>query len=148
MENNFDARDALSAVETDRQRLGDRMTAETHWAAPAQGLATAVLVGAPAAGMPGVFVVLAASIALFVVIEWAFRRRSGLSISRPAGRRGMALLVLLAVLVSGLSMLSSALWAFDLAAWIVPVALVGGLLMALGVRAYDRTYSDEVRRAR
>lgn len=148
MENNFDARDALSAVETDRERLGDRMTAETHWAAPAQGLAAAVLIGAPAAGIPGVFVVLAASIALFIVIEWAFRRRSGLTISRPAGPRGMALLVVLTVLLSGLTMLSSALWAFDLVAWIAPVALGGGLLMALGVRAYDRTYSVEVRRAR
>ncbi|MBX0301245.1 hypothetical protein K2F54_14820 [Cryobacterium sp. 1639] len=148
MESNYDARDSLSAVETDRERLGDRMTAETHWAAPAQGLAAAVLIGAPAAGIPGVFVVLAVGIMLFVGIEWAFRRRSGLSISRPAGPRGMALLVLLTVLLSGLGMVSFALWVFDMAAWILPVAVVGGLLMALGVRAYDHTYSDEVRRAR
>jgi len=148
MESNFGASDALSAVEADRRKLGDRMTAETHWAAPAQGLAAALLIGAPAAGIPGVFLVLAASLALFIGIEWAFRRRSGLTISRPAGPRGMALLVALAVLLSGLSLLSFALWAFDLVAWIAPVALVGGLLMALGVRTYDRTYSNEVRRAR
>jgi uncharacterized membrane protein HdeD (DUF308 family) len=148
MANDFDARDALLAVETDRQRLGDRMTAETHWAAPAQGLAAALLIGAPAAGIPGVFFVIAASMALFIGVEWVFRRRSGLSISRPAGPRGMALLVLLGVLLGVLSALSYGLWVFDLVAWIAPVALLGGVLMAFGVVSYDRMFADEVRRAR
>jgi hypothetical protein len=148
MANDFDARDALSAVEADRRRLGDRMTAETYWAAPAQGLAAALLIVAPAAGIPGLFLLLAASLALFIGVEWFFRRRSGLSISRPAGPRGMALLVVLGVLLGVFSALSYGLWAFDLVAWIVPVALLGGVLMAFGVISYDRIFANEVRRAR
>jgi hypothetical protein len=148
MANDFDARDALTAVDTDRQRLGDRMTAETHWAAPAQGVAAALLIGAPAAGIPGVFFVIAASMALFIGVEWVFRRRSGLSIGRPAGPLGMTLVVLLGLLLGVFSALSYGLWAFDLVEWIVPLALLGGVLMAFGVVTYDRTFANEVRRAR
>lgn len=148
MESNFDARNALSAVATDRERLGARVTAETYWAAPAQGLGAALLIGSPAAGMPGMFLAMFASIAIFLGVEWVFRQRSGLSISRPAGPGGTVLLVVLAVLLAGLTTLCFTLFAFDLRAWIVPVALVGGLLSALGVVAYDRTFSHEVRRAR
>lgn len=148
MENDLSARDALSVVKTDRQRLGDRMTAESRWTAPAQGFAVALLIGAPVAGMPGAFFVIAVSIALFVGVEWLFRKCSGLSISRPAGPLGMALLVLLTALVCGLSVLCFILWALDLGGWIVPLALLGGVLMTLGVVSYDRIYVGEVRRAR
>ena len=148
MENDLSAHDALAAVETDRRRLGERMTAETPWAAPAQGLVAALLVGAPAAGFPGVFFVTSASIALAVAVEWMFRKRSGLSISAPAGRRGMALLVLLIVLLCGLTVLSYVLLIFDLTPWIAPLAVFGGVLTALGVVAYDRVYASDVRRVR
>jgi hypothetical protein len=148
MANDFDARDALSAVDTDRRRLGDRMTAETYWAAPAQGLAAALLIGAPAAGMPGIFFVFAASMALFIGVEWFFRRRSGLSIGRPAGPVGMTLVVLLGLLLGIFSALSYGLWAFNLVEWVVPLALLGGVLMAFGVVSYDRVFANEVRRAR
>jgi hypothetical protein len=148
MANDFNARHALSAVDTDRRRLGDRMTAETYWAAPAQGIAAALLIGAPAAGMPGIFFVFAASMAVFIGVEWFFRRRSGLSIGRPAGPLGMTLVLLLGLLLGVFSALSYGLWAFDLVAWIAPVALLGGVLMAFGVVSYDRIFANEVRRAR
>ncbi|MGZ0711335.1 hypothetical protein ACWPKO_23710 (plasmid) [Coraliomargarita sp. W4R53] len=148
MESDFSTRDALSAVATDRRRLGERMTAETRWAAPAQGLAAALLIGAPAFGIPGVFFAFAASCWFLLGVEWLFRKRSGLSISRPAGPRGITLLVLLVVLLCGFSVLSLALWALGLIAWITPLALVGGLLMTLGVVSYDHAYALEVRRAR
>lgn len=147
MESDFEARDAIKAMETDRHRLGERMTAETRWAAPAQGLAAALLIGAPAAGIPAMFFVFAASMGLFLGAELVFRKRSGLSINRPAGPRGMALLVLLTALLCGLSVLALVLWALDLVAWIALPALVGGLVVTLGVVSYDRTYAGEVRRA-
>ncbi|MBG6189086.1 hypothetical protein IWX64_000006 [Arthrobacter sp. CAN_A212] len=145
MENDFDVREALDAMEADRHVLGQRMTAETRWAAPAQGLAAALLIAAPAAGVPGVFFVLALSTGLFLAVELVFRKRSGLSISRPAGPRGMALLVLLIALLCGLNVLSWILWALDLLAWIPLSALAGGLIVALGVVGYDRAYAAEVR---
>ncbi|CAO1654010.1 DUF2568 domain-containing protein [Salinibacterium sp. NYA9b] len=147
MESNFGARDALLAVETDRRRLGVRMTAETPWAAPAQGLAAALFLGAPVVGLPGVFFAVAASIGIMVGVELIFRKRSGLSISLPAGPRGIALLILLGVLIGGLSVLSFALWVLGMVAWIVPLALFGGLLTTVCVVGYDRTYAREVRSA-
>ena len=47
MESNFeDQRDSANILETlstDRGRIGERITAETWWAAPAQGLGAALI---------------------------------------------------------------------------------------------------------
>lgn len=145
MENDFAPDDALATMESDRRLLGERMTAETRWAAPTQGLAAALLIAAPAAGIPAMFFVLAASMGLFLAVEVVFRRRSGLQINRPAGPRGMALLVLITTLLCGLSVLSWILWALGHVAWILLPALVGGLVMTFAVAGYDRTYAAEVR---
>lgn len=141
------ARDALAAIGDDRERIGRLMTAETWWAAPAQGLGTAVLVAAPAAGLFWAIMIMAASTWIFLGIERLFRKRTGLSISRPAGPRGLVLVIGLGVLIVVGVGVSVALSLLGLQGWIFAVAAVAGILTALGVAAYDRIYAAEVRRA-
>lgn len=142
------ARDALDAIGNDRTRIGERMTAETWWAAPAQGIGAALFVAAPGAGWQWAWVLVVASMGVFIGVEMLFRKRSGLNIARPAGPRGLALLILLiAVLIGGFGV-SVALAILDLSGWIALVAIVTLVAHVPGIIAYDRTYAAEVRRAR
>ena len=76
MESNFeDQRDSANILETlstDRGRIGERITAETWWAAPAQGLGAALIVVAPAAGLAWAWLpfVLSLGFALFGLTGW------------------------------------------------------------------------------
>ncbi len=142
------ARDALDVIGNDRGRVGDRMSAETWWGAPAQGFAAALLVVGPAAGFQWAWLFFLASTLVSVGVEVFFRRRSGLSISRPAGPRGRALLigiVFLHVVSLGASVMLAVM---GLRGWILVAAAIAGIYTALGVMAYDRIYAAEVRRAR
>src|SRR5690606_34239468 len=94
-ENQRDPASVLQSLNTDRGRIGERMTAETWWAAPAQGLGVALLIGAPAAGPAWAWLPFVLSMGIFVGVEVLFRRRSGLGITRPAGPRGLWLLIAL-----------------------------------------------------
>lgn len=142
------ARDALDAIGNDRGRVGDRMSAETWWGAPAQGFAAALLVVGPAAGFQWAWLFFLASTLVSVGVEVFFRKRSGLSISRPAGSRGRALLIGL-VFLHLVSLGASVMLAvMGLRGWILVAAAIAGICTALGVVAYDRIYAAEVRRAR
>lgn len=142
------ARDALDAIGADRERVGQRMTAETWWAAPTQGFGTALLVAAPAVGIPWAALLFAASASVFICVEVLFRKRSGLSINRPAGPAGVALLVVLGVLLIGALGTSMVLAIAELHGWSLTVAAAAGVVTALGVAGYDSLYANEVRRAR
>lgn len=146
--NHTSARDALDAIGNDRGRVGDRMSAETWWAAPAQGFAAALLVAGPSAGLQWAWLLFLASMMVSVGVEVFFRKRSGLSISRPAGPRGRALLIgliFLHLVSLGVSVMFAVM---GLRGWILVAAAVAGIYTALGVVAYDRIYAAEVRRAR
>ncbi|GMA29474.1 hypothetical protein [Arenivirga flava] len=142
------ARETLAALGEDRRRIGERMTAETWWAAPAQGFGSALLVAAPVAGLQWAWVPFIAGAVVFTAVEALFRRRSGVAIGRPAGPLGVLLLVAIGLLhvaaVGGTVVLS----VLELHGWAVALAALTGVVMALGVVGYDRVFAQEVRRAR
>lgn len=151
MENHFvnerDPASVLEALRADRGRIGARITAETWWAAPAQGLGATLLIGAPAAGLAGAWLPFVLSVGIFVGVEMLFRKRSGFGVTRPAGPRGLWLLVALFLIMFFSFVLSMGLALFGLTGWVVAVAVAAGVATALIVVVYDRTYADEVRRA-
>lgn len=137
----------LQELNTDRGRIGERITAETWWAAPAQGLGVALFTAAPAAGLAWAWLPLVISMGVFIGVEVLFRRRSGFGINRPAGPRGIWLLVVLFVIIFFSLVISMGLALFGLTGGVVVVAVAAGVATALVVVVYDRTYADEVRRA-
>lgn len=150
LENQHDpasAREALEAISSDRGQIGERMTAETWWGAPAQGLAVALIVGAPAAGLVWVWLPFALGMGIFVGVEMLFRKRSGLGIARPAGPRGLWLLVAFFLNTFFSFAISMMLGLFGMTGWVVAVAVAAGAVTALIVMAYDRAYAAEVRHA-
>lgn len=150
----FDPRDAASAQDTldtvnaDRQRLAARFTAETWWAAPGQALAIAALIAAPAAGIAGPMSVVAglAALALFG-IEHRFRKRTGISITRPAGPASLAVLITLCTMIVTASVLSLVLATIGGVSSIIALASAGFVVMLVGVVTYDRAYARDLRRA-
>jgi hypothetical protein len=139
---------ALGALEEDRADLAARMRAQTRWAAPAQGGATALLVAAPVAGLPWMMLLSAVAVLALLGVEKRFRARSGLSITRPAGPLGvLVLLVTLLVMASGVAIsLVLSLSGEPGSALLVALAV---FVIATGlVVAYDRVYAREVRRVR
>lgn len=151
MESNFeDQRDSANILETlstDRGRIGERITSETWWAAPAQGLGAALIVVAPAAGLAWAWLPFVLSVGVFVGVEVLFRKRSGFGITRPAGPRGWWLLVALFLIFFFSFVLSLGFALFGLTGWVVAVAVAAGVATALIVVAYDRAYAAEVRHA-
>ncbi|WP_269937720.1 hypothetical protein [Arthrobacter sp. HY1533] len=141
------AREALEAIGTDRGRIGERVTAETWWTAPAQGLGVALVIAAPAAGLLWAWLPFVLSIGIFVGVEVFFRKRSGLGITRPAGPRGLWLLVALFLIIFFSFVISMKLALFGLTGWVVALAVAAGVITAVIVVAYDRAYAAEVRRA-
>lgn len=151
LENQHDpasAREALEAISTDRGQIGERITAETWWGAPAQGLAAALIIAAPAAGLIWAWLPSVLGMGIFVGVEMLFRKRSGLGITRPAGPRGLWLLVAFFLIIFFSFAISMTLALFGLSGWVVAVAAAAGVATALLVVAYDRAYAVEVRHAR
>lgn len=140
-------RESLKVIGTDRGRIGERITAETWWGAPAQGLGVALIIVAPAAGLLWAWLPFVFSMGIFVGVEMLFRKRSGLGITRPAGPRGLWLLVALFLIITFSLVISMGLALFGLTGWVVAIAVAAGVASALIVVAYDRAYAAEVRRA-
>lgn len=140
-------REALEAISTDRGRIGERITAETWWTAPAQGLGAALIIAAPAAGLLWAWLPFVFSVGIFVGVEVLFRKRSGFGITRPAGPRGLWLLVALFAIIFFSIVISLGLALFGLTGWVIATALAAGVATALIVVAYDRAYAAEVRHA-
>jgi len=148
MESNFedqhDPADMLETLSADRGRIGERVTAETWWAAPAQGLGVALIIAAPAAGLAWAWLPFVLSVGVFVGVEVLFRKRSGFGITRPAGPRGWWLLVPFFLIIFFSVVLSLGLALFGLTGWVVAVAVAAGVATALVVVLYDRAYAAEV----
>lgn len=147
MENQRDPASVLEALSADRGRIGERITAETWWAAPAQGLGAALIIAAPAAGLAWAWLPVVLSVGIFVGVEVLFRKRSGFGITRPAGPRGLWLLVALFLIIFFSFVISMGLALFGLTGGVVAVAVAAGVATALIVVVYDRAYAAEVRRA-
>lgn len=143
-----DARDALDGLGADRERLAERYSRQPAWAVPAQALAVAVLVASPALGFPWMSVLAAGAVFGLYGVERAVRRATGLSVTRPAGPRGLAVLIVLGVLSLGLygATLVIGVGGGDLR-FVGAAALAAFVLTLAGGLLYDRVYLREVRRA-
>jgi len=155
MESDFDAgrgpepsaRDSLAAIAVDRRRLG-RLASAPPWYYPAVGLGTAVVVASPAFGSPVAMAIACALAATgLAVLPSLFARRTGLSISRPAGAGGVVFLVALALIVLLLLMASVVLVVLDSRPWVALTAAAGFLVQYPGGLLYDRIYRAELSRA-
>jgi hypothetical protein len=143
------ARDALDTIAVDRHRLAARFTAETWWCAPAQALAIAILIAAPAAGVAGPMSVLAALATISLVgIEERFRKRTGISTNRPAGPASLTVLIVLCALIIAAFVISLVLATIGERSWIIASTSAGFLVTLGGVALYDRAYSRDLQRAR
>lgn len=142
------ARSALESIASDRSDIGARFTNETRWAAPAQGAGVALLVAAPAAGLPWMAALTLAAVIVLMVVEQQFRTRTGMTITRPAGPVGWVLAVLAVVVMAGCMAASTALTLTGSPAWIPAVVAASFVLTTLIVVLYDRTYAREVSRVR
>ncbi len=140
-------RESLKAISTDRGRIGEQITAETWWAAPAQGMGAALIIVAPAAGLAWAWLPFVLSMGIFIGVEVLFRKRSGLGITRPAGPRGLWLVVALFLIIFLSLMISLLLALLCLIGRIIAVAVAAGVATALIVVAYDRAYAAEVHHA-
>lgn len=141
------ARESLEAISADRGHIGERITAETWWAAPAQGLGYALIVAVPAAGLIWAWLLVALSAGILVGVEMLFRQRSGLGITRPAGPRGRWLLVAFSLMFLCSFAVSMLLTLFGQTGWVFALAAFAGIVTAIIGVAYDRVYAAEVCRA-
>lgn len=142
------AQAALDSITADRRDIGARFTKETRWAAPAQGAGVALLVAAPAPGLPWMAVLSLAGVIVLLVVEIQFRKRTGLTISRPAGPLGWTLAILAVVVMAGGVVASTTLSLVGPSQWIPAVVAAAFVLTTLIVILYDRTYAREVTRVR
>ena len=140
-------RQSLRAISADRARIGEKVTAETWWTAPAQGLGAALIIMVPALGLEWVWLPLVLSIGIFVGVEVLFRKRSGLGITRPAGPRGLWILIALMMIFFFALMISLVLTLLGQIGWVLALAVTTGAATALIVVQYDRAHAAEVYRA-
>ncbi|PWC07158.1 hypothetical protein [Mycetocola zhujimingii] len=141
------AREVLDTISLDRWRLAARFTAEAWWTAPAQALAVAAVVGAPAAGMGGPMSIVAGLATMALVgIEQHFRKRTGISTNRPAGPVSLSVLV---VLCTGFVVAAAASFVLAMngeTSSVIAVASATFVGMLLGVVIYDRAYARDLLR--
>ena len=101
---------ALAKIADDRRALVREVTRTNTWYYPAVALIAAIVVWAPAIGSPVPFTVVVALCALgLTMLESLRERTSGVTMSRPAGRRGWAILIAVGVVFIALFAASSAL---------------------------------------
>jgi len=141
------ARDALDAIGADRERLADGVAAQSRWTVPAQALAVAAMVASPAAGVGFASVITAAAVIGLFAVNAAVRKRTGVSVTRPAGPRGTAIAIGLGAVMITLYTLSMVLFFSGNGGGIALTTVSAFVLMLLGGLLYDRVYAQEVRRA-
>lgn len=139
------SRDGHDDSGTPHRRVGPR-TAETWWAVPVQGCAAALMVAAPAVGVPWALLIVIASSWMLLAAGRFVRARSGLTTTRPSGPRSVALLIALIVVLVAAVGGSVALVLQEHQQWVVPLALTVGVIVSLGAVVYDRVDDAERRR--
>ena len=159
MESDFEHRDstgrgdsaaaaaALSALHADRQVLADRIRTPA-WYYPLLGIATALIIGSPGAGLPGQPVMVAFGCLGIVFLSLAHRRITGMTITRMAGPKSLAVSVLLGVMIVLLLGVSLALAATGHPQWVVATAAASCGLMWGGGALYEAVYDRELRSGR
>ncbi|WP_291038408.1 hypothetical protein [Herbiconiux sp.] len=141
------AREALSALDADRQVLADR-TRTPAWYYPLLALSTALLIGSPGAGMPGQSVLVVFGCLGIVFLSLAYQRITGLTVTRMPGPRTLVAAIVLGVTVVLLLGVSFALAATGHRSWVWLTAAAAFAAMWIGGRLCDRLFDRELRRGR
>ena len=139
------ARDALSALHADRQVLAERIRTPA-WYYPSLGIATALIIGSPGMGMPGRSTLVSFGCIGIVFLSLAYRRITGMTVTRMAGPRSLASAVALSSLILLLLGVSFSLTATGHSEWVWATAAAAFVSMWLGGRLYEREYDRELRR--
>lgn len=141
------ARAALSALDADRRSLADRIRTPA-WYYPLLGVATAMIIGSPGAGIPTQFLLVAFGCLGITFLSLAYQQRTGLTITRMAGPRSRTAAILLGVFIVLLLAVSFSLTATGHAVWVWLTAGAAFAAMWGGGSIYDRAYDRELRRGR
>ena len=141
------AREALSALDADRQVLADRIRTPA-WYHPLLAVATALIVGSPGAGMPGQTVLVAFGGMGVAFLSLAYQRIAGMTVTRTAGPKSLVTAIVLGVVIVLLLGVSFALAATGHSVWVWATAAAAFVSMWAGGRLYDRAYGSELRRGR
>lgn len=145
-ENPAAAQAFLDAIIADRKKLATRTRAPA-WSYPVLGIVTAAIVSSPAINNPGLrATVIASACAVFVFLEYAYKKSTGLSTNRIPGPRSLLILIGMGVLVLVMFFVSALLATAGQHSWIVATAAIGFLTMFPGGLFYDRIYGAELRR--
>ncbi|MCS5715349.1 hypothetical protein NVV95_12415 [Herbiconiux sp. CPCC 205716] len=139
------AREALSALNADREVLADRIRTPA-WYYPLLALATALIIGSPGAGMPGQSVLVVFGCLGIVFLSLAYQRITGITITRSAGPTSLTTAIVLGITIVLLLGVSFALTATGHAAWVWASAAAAFATMWIGGRVYDRAFDRELRR--
>lgn len=143
------ARAALDSVADDRRTIGRRLTAQTWWSAPAQGLAAGVMILAPLAGVAGpMAIVLALSSLAFFGIDWLARKRTQVTVRNYVGPASLVILIAMCVVIVAAIATSIVLEITGQREWIVAVAAATAVIVGVGSAAYDHVYAKELLRGR
>ncbi|MFW5415746.1 hypothetical protein J0910_03875 [Nocardiopsis sp. CNT-189] len=140
-----EARAALAALQADRAALAERI-ASPWWYHPALAAVMAAFAVSPATSAPGVLVV-GGSVALIFLVQ-AQEKGSGLSVTRPAGPRSLAVLLAYGAVAIALVVASLVLAAAGERPWIAATAGLAFASMLGGGLVYDRVYRAELRDGR
>ncbi len=139
------AREALASLSDDRLHVAARLRSQTWWSAPAQGLAAAAFIAAPAAGIavPMSFVLALSSLAFFGIDRLA-RTRTGLAPRSTPGRGSLAILIVACVGLVVCLGLSLTLAIIERPEWILATAIGGFVVMTTASALYDRVSAREI----
>ena len=144
-----DAATALAEIADDRRALVRQITRTAPWYYPAFALLSAITVWAPATGSVGQFtMVMALSTMALTTLESLRERTSGVTMSRPAGRRGWAILIAVGVVFIALIATSFALVVAGRAQFAPLCAAVAFVAMFVLAWLYDASFRSEVTGAR
>lgn len=144
-----DADAALAEIADDRRALVREVTRTSTWYYPAFALLAAIMVWAPAIGSVGQFTVVMALGAVGLIALGSLRERtSGVTMSRPAGRRGWTILTAVGVVFIALLAASFALVIAGQAEFALLCAAVTFATMFVLAWLYDASFRSEVTHAR
>lgn len=142
----YEAGDAISQIQKDRGTLARNIAHTGRWYYPLFALFSAIVVWAPATESVLRFTIIAGSCstALFV-IEYLRDRETGIIMSRPAGRLGWIVLIVLSFVFVALVVVSAAFAISGMHSTVLLTAAVTFVVMYFGAWIYDRSIRAEVR---
>ncbi|UQN14248.1 hypothetical protein [Gulosibacter sp. ACHW.36C] len=138
-EENFSAADALQQIDSDRASYSERMKTP-RWYYPVLSIAAALVVAAPALIHAGGWnlVVLAVSLAISVSLIFIYRKRTGVSSTKPYGPRSWTVLIVMMALLIMCMVVAGALGGEGLSLWVFAPMLAAIVVFCVGGPIYDR----------